>query len=652
MVPKYRLDIDGLRGISVLAVVLFHARVPGFDGGYVGVDIFFVISGFLITSIILDQAEKGSGMIAFYERRIRRLFPALFSVLFVCSAISAYVLLPDELDRFGQSVVATTMFVPNLFFWRQSGYFAPISENAPLLHLWSLGVEEQFYLLYPATLVIITRFAEKYAAMIVAALACSSFVLSVWAVEHHPSAAFYLAPTRAWELLLGALIAMGAVPRIRNGFLNEASTILGFLLIGWSVTNLSGESAFPGLNALAPCAGAAIIIHAGITRQTTIAKMLSLKPVVFVGLMSYSLYLWHWPLLALSRRYAIRSLDSIETAILIFVAFLISAFSWKFIEQPFRKPAGVWRRRIIFKAAAGIAIVTITFGTAFSVFDGFPQRVSPAVRQFERGSEDSNPDREQCHQISPARIRAGHLCRLGNWSSREPDYIVWGDSHADAMMPAFKTLVEENGSAGLFASSTSCPPLVGVKIKGRGEVENCKNFNDEMLAFIDQHESAAVILVAYWSFYRDSGLLSVDRSTGSKEGNESVFAAGLDRTLRSLSSTDRKIWLVQQVPVANFDPPSALAMAERKGINRNFLRLSADSQRANTREVNEIFSRALQRHRYSLVNPQDILCDRLGCDIEYDGRPLYRDYHHLSTFGAHYIQPSLESIFTHTMGEQ
>ena len=652
MPPKYRSDIDGLRGISVVAVVLFHAQIPGFDGGYIGVDIFFVISGFLITSILLQRGGKEFGFVSFYERRIRRLFPALFCVLLFCAGVSAFLLLPSELDRFGQSLISTTLFVPNIFFWRQSGYFAPISENAPLLHLWSLGVEEQFYLLYPATLAIIRRFAEKHAMIIIATLACSSFLLSVWAVEYHPSASFYLAPTRAWELLLGAMLSMRALPQLANIILKESTAFIGLLLIGWSVLTLSGESAFPGLNALIPCVGAALIIYTGDTGQTLVVRALSIRPIVFIGLISYSLYLWHWPLLAFSKRYAIRSLDSIETGLIIVIALLISALSWKFIEQPFRKPDGVWRGRGVYKAAACVAISTIALGTMFTATNGFPQRVSPAVRLFEQGSEDANPDRDECHQISPAQIQAGRLCKLGDWSSEEPDFIVWGDSHADAMMPAFKALSEENGNAGLFASSTSCPPLVGVKVKGRGEVEECKDFNDEMLSFIERHESAAVILIAYWSIYLDSDLLIADISTGPKEGRESPFVAGLDRTLRSLSSTNRKIWLVQQVPVANFDPPSALAMAERKGIDRDILRLSIDSHKASTRTVNEIFAQALKQYRYSLVNPQEVLCDQVGCDIEYDGRSLYRDYHHLSTYGAQYMRPSFERILTNTLPGQ
>ena len=649
--PKYRPDIDGLRGISVIAVVLYHARVPGFDGGYVGVDVFFVISGFLITSIILNRTEQQFGIVAFYERRVRRLFPALFSVLLCCAAISAFVLLPGELDNFGQSLVATTLFVPNVFFWRQSGYFAPISENAPLLHLWSLGVEEQFYLLYPATLVIITRFAEKNAVMIVATLASFSFILCLWAVEHHPSAAFYLAPTRAWELLLGALVSLGAVPRIRNDFLNEIWTAIGFLLIGWSVINLSGKSAFPGLNALVPCAGAAIIIHAGITRQTIVARALSLKPVVFVGLISYSLYLWHWPLLAFSRRYAIRSLDSVETGIIIVMAFLISAFSWSFIEQPYRKPSGVWRRRTLFKTATGIAISTIALGATFSVVDGFPQRVSPAVRQFEHGSEDTNPDRDECHVIPPAQIRAGHLCKLGNQSSGEPSFIVWGDSHADAMMPAFKGLSEDHGSYGLFASFTSCPPLVGVTVRGSGDVEDCREFNDEMLSVIEQHETAAVVLVAHWSHYMNSDLL-VETSVKPKEKTDLPFSTGLNQTLEALSRTNRKIWLVQQVPVANYDIPSALAMATHRGIDRDFLRPSVEAHEANTSKLNEVFAQAQKRYLISLINPQYSLCGEVRCDIEHGGKPLYRDYHHLSTYGAQYLRPSFERIFTDHRADQ
>ena len=381
-------------------------------------------------------------------------------------------------------------------------------------------------MVYPVTLMVIGRIAGDRSRQIIGLLALASLILSVWAVAFHPSAAFYLAPSRAWELLLGSLVALGVFPQVRNRLVNECVALLGLVAIGWSITQLSGDSAFPGLNAILPCAGVVSIIHSGASRSTLVAKILSLRPVVFVGLISYSLYLWHWPLLAFSRRYVIRSLDVAETALIVAASLVVSVFSWKLVEQPFRRYGGVVSRPALFRIAVGAVLASVIVGVALSASDGFPQRVSEEVRRLEAGSEDSNPDRDRCHMIDPAAIGAGELCELGGPASREPSFIVWGDSHADALMPAFRKLAEDHGVRGLFASHTNCPPLLGIVLRGRRLVQTCREFNEQMISAIQRYDSAAVALVAYWSTYSGPNEL-VDIEVGPDSETGTPFRTGL-----------------------------------------------------------------------------------------------------------------------------
>jgi peptidoglycan/LPS O-acetylase OafA/YrhL len=644
MTLKYRPDIDGLRGISVLAVVLFHARIPGFGGGFVGVDVFFVISGFLITSILRARTRGDFALVSFYERRIRRLFPALFCVLIFCTGASAILLLPDELTRFGNSLIATSLFLPNFFFWRQTAYFAPISENAPLLHMWSLGVEEQFYIFYPITFALINRFFPKNALSTIAVFALASFMISLWAVEHHPSAAFYLPPTRAWELLLGGMVALMPPPRFNN-VTRESAAIAGLLLIVSSITILSGESTFPGLNALAPCIGTALIVYAGITGPTIVTRFLSIRPIVFVGLISYSLYLWHWPLFALSRNFAIRNLNIFETGGLIISAVLLSVLSWKYVERPFRKTDGVLNRHQLFQSSVSIVALMVFAGGLLALLQGMPERVSPEVRRLESSVRDSNPDRARCHSISPVRIRAGELCELGKKLEGDPDFIVWGDSHADAMMPAFKNLAIQNKKYGLFASYTSCPPLLGDSIAAGPYTDQCRAFNDAMLSVVERYKSSRVILIASWNHYLKSNVLTDNRHRDHLAKRQ-AFQRGLIKTVDTLSANRNEIWVIQQVPAAAFDLPVAAAMAEHRGIDKNFLRPVVSIHDTNTSVLNEIFEEARVHYNLHFIDPKDILCAPHYCDIEHEGELLYRDFHHLSNAGARYLTPGLNEIFS------
>ncbi|HEY8581046.1 MAG TPA: acyltransferase, partial [Beijerinckiaceae bacterium] len=296
----YRPDIDGLRAIAVLAVVIFHARLGVLPGGFVGVDVFFVISGYLIASIILKEEAEGRFSLArFYERRIRRIFPALFVVVAASAALGALVLTPIDYVAFGRSAVAALAFYSNIYFNRQAGYFAPDAETQPLLHTWSLGVEEQFYVVAPFVLLALQRRAGRWRGPIFAALFAASLGVSAWGVEREAQWAFYLPHARAFELMCGVALAMGLVPAVRDRNMREALAALGMALILGPILLFSAATPFPGFAALAPALGTALLIHTSTPDdRTQIGAVLARRPMVFVGKISYSFYLWHWPLLA------------------------------------------------------------------------------------------------------------------------------------------------------------------------------------------------------------------------------------------------------------------------------------------------------------------------------------------------------------------
>ena len=335
---RYRADIDGLRAIAIVPVVLYHAGFPGLKGGFVGVDVFFVISGFLMASLILSEIDQGAFSLGhFYERRVRRIFPALFATI-AASAVAAWLLfMPIEFQYFSRSAMAAALFGSNILFWQESGYFDAAAELKPLLHTWSLAVEEQFYIVFPLLMLVIARFRRQWTGWILCTLLLVSFGLSIWQVESAPVAAFYLLPSRFWELLLGAVLALGLVPRSNSPIVAQALVLVGIILIGVAVFAYDEDTSFPGLSALVPCLGAALVIH-GRAEDTPIGRALSWPPLVFIGLISYSLYLWHWPVIVFQRTDAIfapETTGAVKVA-LVGASIGIAFLSWRFVERPFR----------------------------------------------------------------------------------------------------------------------------------------------------------------------------------------------------------------------------------------------------------------------------------------------------------------------------
>ncbi len=379
---QYRTEIDGLRALAVLPVILYHAGFSGFSGGFVGVDVFFVISGYLITSIIFTELQAGSfSLSGFYERRARRILPALFLVLACCLPVVWWLLLPHELVAFARSLLAVVLFVSNLLFWQETDYFATDADLIPLLHTWSLAVEEQYYLFFPLLLLLCRACGKRGLMALLGLIALVSLAFSEWGWPTDPAANFYLIPTRAWELMLGALAALylqqtppQAGLALTARWVAELLSALGIFLILLAVFMFDTSVHFPGLYALVPTLGAVCIILFA-SPATLAGKLLSLPPLVWVGLISYSAYLWHQPLLAFARiQYFIEPDQSLLGGVAL-LSLLLAWLSWRFVEKPFRNKQAFSRPQIFILSLLGSAAFAV-IALILVMADGVPARFS------------------------------------------------------------------------------------------------------------------------------------------------------------------------------------------------------------------------------------------------------------------------------------
>lgn len=369
---KYRAEIDGLRALAVLPVILFHAGFEWFKGGFVGVDVFFVISGYLITTIIISEMAEGKfSIVNFYERRARRILPALFFVMAVCLPFALFWLPPNDLADFGQSLIAVSTFSSNILFWLESGYFDTAAELKPLLHTWSLAVEEQYYIIFPIFLMLAWQIGIQSIVILLLILFFISLGVAQWGAYNQPSASFYLLPTRGWELLIGVFSAfyLKYNAHLKSHNLNQLLSLLGFGMIAYSIIAFDETTPFPSLYTLIPTIGTALLIVCAVPK-TIINKLLSMKAIVGIGLISYSAYLWHQPILAFMRHRSLGEVSELISIILCFASLFIAWFSWRFIEKPFRNKSTFSRKTIFTLSALGIFLFSLS-GLYLHLKDGF-----------------------------------------------------------------------------------------------------------------------------------------------------------------------------------------------------------------------------------------------------------------------------------------
>ena len=485
--PTYRADIDGLRAIAVLSVVFFHGGVPGFSGGFVGVDVFFVISGYLISGLVYDAIQDGRFSLAtFYLRRAKRIFPALGLVLICATAASWFILAPSDFLKFGDSLFSTAFFISNIYFSKSLGYFDGIAFEKPLLHTWSLAIEEQFYILFPVMLLAASVFlTRRKLTILLLGLAGLSLLAAEVMLRNAPDQAFYLLPSRAWELLLGGVLALGS-SHVRVGKpMAGLLSFIGLSAILASVAGFDENISFPGLNAALPCGGAALLILAGQQHRTPVQRGLAFGPVVFVGLISYSLYLWHWPIFSLSHYYLNRELSGGEVVVAIGASFALAALTWKFIERPVRHSSfGVLRPG----PAIAVAIVPLMLlggiGHIIQAAGGFPGRLKTEVAAIYNAGRERPPLRKACHGVKKALVN-DDKCNFGApLRDGSFDMVVWGDSHADHIVPALSEVAQGWGWSGRQISKSACAPLWGASVWKKGRIlPDCEHFGDVMDAF-------------------------------------------------------------------------------------------------------------------------------------------------------------------------
>ncbi len=631
---KYRHEIDGLRAIAVLPVIFFHAGFESFAGGFIGVDVFFVISGYLITNTIVAELANGEfSMLRFYERRARRILPALYLVILICIPIAWLTLPPDSMKNFAQSVAAISLFSSNFLFWIEQGYFDAASELKPLLHTWSLAVEEQFYLFYPIVLQFLWRRLERKSERVLAVALLLSFAIAQWSIQLSPLAAFYLLPTRAWELLVGALVCIYLLKVKRHQFVrvtNEICGSVGLLLILFSIVTYNRETDFPGVFALAPTLGTALLIIFA-TQQTLIGRFLSYKPLVGLGLISYSVYLWHQPLFVFARHMSLEKPNSSLMFVLVLLAFLLAYLTWRFVEVPFRR-RDFFEQKLIFRLALAGCVSFLLLGAFGHLKDGFPT-------------------------YEP--LRDSKLT--------DQDFIVIGDSHGGHLVSGISSVTTGEVSS---RTGMGCIPFRNVdRYDSRFTPGECaRQINGFLDDVISENPDAIVVLSSMGPVYLDGvpfngkdfarvdGLgveLITDKSI---KDRYKVYEIGLRQTLTELSAlSNPRVVFAIDVPELGIDFGCS-NVPKKRSIGNFDLGDVLDSQAfykkcfVPRQEYDErvkaykelVRSVVVEFPEVVLFDPSDFFCDREKCK-GYDEvfGFLYRDFDHLSESGSRYFAESL-----------
>ena len=648
MHPTYRRDIDGLRAIAVLSVLAFHAAPLWMPGGFAGVDIFFVISGYLISSIVLQSLARGTFSVAdFYVRRIKRIFPALILMLATVFTVGWFVLYPDEHQQLGKHIVAGVGFVSNVILWRESGYFDAEAELKPLLHLWSLGIEEQFYILWPLLLAFTWRWRSIQWPLILG-IAMVSFLLNLLRAAGHPEATFYLPFTRIWELLIGCTLAYAqrfradelarwqaklffsreSVPDARSRNLQAAT---GLALLAVALSLLDRHRIFPGWWAVFPTVGAFLLIAAG--PDTWVSRvLLGNRVMVAIGLISYPLYLWHWPLLSFTR---IISPGTPAAALIggaVVLAFAFATLTYRFVERPIRS----YRHgtRIAIPLAATAAVLGL-FGLVTSLSILQPRSAAFDVAKYLRpGTERPFPG-PNMRQIF---VQSGKLLAQG---SAQRQILFIGDSNIEQYYPRLDWLLTRNPEAArsiVFASSGGCVPIPHVT---ENHHPGCANVLERGLEYANQPDVETIVVGAAWyayfvepedrySYYFDDGEVKGPLALGTKSA-EAAFQS-LETMLRDLKNGGKHVYLVLPIPANDSADPREMVKrsftelsfrVETLPLDRTALATAYEPLKSKLIEV-------AQRAGAGLIDPFDELCRETLCStVDADGEPIYKDGAHL-----------------------
>lgn len=623
----YRPDIDGLRAVAVLSVIAFHYGFPAVTGGFVGVDVFFVISGYLITGITVGETEGGRfSVTSFYERRLRRIAPALLVLLLFCAGAGIFVFLPGDMRLIGSSLTNAAAFTSNVLFYTvANNYFAADNLTLqPLLHTWSLSVEAQFYLVYPWAILLLRHRGFPLAPSL-AVLLLLSLAISSWGATHSPTATFYLLPSRAWELLLGGLLVF--LPRSTNpmGRWTGRLALPGLVLIAAAALLFTRTTPFPGAAALLPCIGAALVILAG-TRPdghaTLAGRFLGAPPLVFLGRISYSLYLWHWPILVLASYGRSSDLGLGEKLGLTMLSGGVATISWWLVERPFIARKLLPTRRRLFVGAllgtivaAGLGVVVDHAGRGEIPLAQLPPDIlTLANGQFDLIKGDCGPEDVGGATRPP--------CRFGV-AGKAPSFVLWGNSYARMWTPTLDIDAARNDMAGVSLLRSKCLPLLGLNFPG---LADCAPFNEAAFAYIAAHPALkTVVLGANWFAGGDQ-------------------LAALETTITRLQTLHVRIFILLAPPQALFMVPRTLAMAALRHLPPPPPIDEADARTAQ-KPSTDLIAALAAKYGLGLIDPASVLCEGTHCAIARDGHPIYFDAGHVTLYAALHSAGLFEPVF-------
>lgn len=615
--------MDGLRAIAVLSVIGFHLSRGILPGGYLGVDIFFVISGYLITSIIWREISAGDFSITrFYDRRIRRIMPALLAVLFTTTIASSLLLLPIDLASFARSMFATLGFAANVYFWRDADYFARVAEEKPLLHMWSLGVEEQFYVLFPLLLLLLARKTREWTLISIAGLCICSLIINALALKFNAYLpAFYLLPTRAWELGAGALIALLppkviSAPRTMAVYGYTGAVLIAFCIAtgstGWRLN-------YPFVpESLLVVIGTSLVIYSGSREKYLVNRLLSWSGLVFVGLISYSLYLWHWPIIVFSRYYLVRDLTMPEMAAAVALSTALAILSWRYIERPFRAST-VAIQTVRYAALSCVIVASIAAGTIL-VGGGFPGRFDPAEAQL----NSAVGTHYRCAVSDYLYFEQSRACllELPSHDPKDADIVLLGNSHAMMYAPVLRSVIRDLSLNGLLVPATGCLPTYDVNISPA-----CIELaNRNIDGVIKLKRARIVVLGTTWG--------GLDPESGK------AMMDGLDRTINRLVSAGKKVVLIGPIASPGWDVASitSRSLAFSRPVKYPLYGLQQDFQS----KYSSIIAYFEQRKDLVFVRPDLVQCRSGHCDYVIDGHSLFADDNHLAAAELSLFRPIFE----------
>lgn len=643
---NYRPDIDGLRAVAVLSVVFYHAGLTSlFGGGYVGVDIFFVISGYLISRIIYTKCRNSSfSFVDFYQRRIRRIAPALIGIILFSSVITCILYSPYDAKNFFSSMLSSLAMGSNFYFMSDSGYFTALAHTKPLLHLWSLGVEEQFYIFFPILVVYLVKHRINVLKSLQILFAVS-LIGSIIFVFFNQNFTFYMFPTRAWELLAGSILAVKA-DRDYGKTSSNISGIAGIILILSSVIGFGyiQDLKFPGLAAVPAVLGSVLCIEVGRNSESIIYKVLSFRYLSFIGLISYSLYLWHWPVFVYAKYYSLKDINPVYINLgLLMPIFLLSYLSYKLIEQPFRQKRIFPKTKPLF-AAYFITVILLSLFSEYGRRTGILQRFDPVVAKYYAYQNYYSP--LPLHLFSVPGILGKHLYPFGE-SGKAPSVMILGDSHAKTLYETFDQLAKEKHLGGLLYYYDS--PFFGV-----AKLDDLKNSIKRQKVFADylvKNKVKSAVIAVRWTIrlqgrtsYEDPG--SVKRITRywildnegkpvqTEPGEALEFA--LNATAKKFRDLGIKTYIMLLVPEQSCNVPATAATLVRMNKNPEkeiFINKAEYNERQDS--STSIIKRVKAKNpEVEIINPADELCDDTACRGVIDGTPMYRDSNHLSNDGS------------------